>query len=57
MGMTRKKTGRKASPKRPVKQNTVIVIKTTVPAKDTLFPEKLKKANELLQNIKLMDSW
>lgn len=57
MGIAKKKTARKTSSKKTMKQQTVVVTKTIVPAKDTLFPEKLKKANELLENTKLMDSW
>jgi len=57
MGIAKKKTMRKASSKKLKKQNTVIVFKTIVPASETLFPEKLKKANELLKEMKLMDGW
>jgi hypothetical protein len=53
--MAKEKTGHKAFSKRLKKQETIIVIKTTLPAKDPLFPGKLKKANEMLKNVKLMD--
>ena len=54
---TKKKTIRKASLKKLKKQNTVIIFKTIVPPDGTLFPEKLKKANELLAKMKMMDNW
>ena len=53
--MAKKKTITKRSTKRSKDQKTVIVIKTVHPAGETLFPEKLAKANELLKNIKFMD--
>ena len=34
---------------------SVIVINTMVPAKETLFPEKLKKVNKMLRNVKWMN--
>ena len=37
-----------------IRNNTVILV-TKFPAEQTLFPEKLKKANELLTKAKLMD--
>jgi hypothetical protein len=33
---------------------SVIVINTIVPANETLFPEKLKKVNKMLRNVKWM---
>jgi hypothetical protein len=33
----------------------VVVVETIVSAKDTLFPEKLKKANAILEKIDLTD--
>ncbi len=36
------------------KASTVVVTKTSVPAEDTLFPEKVKKANDLLAKTKLL---
>ena len=44
--------------KRPGKKlpEVVIVTKTIVPTKETLFPEKVKRANALLKNAKLMNS-
>lgn len=53
--MTRKKTVGKSTVKKLGKQNTVIVVKTIVSAKDTLFPEKLKKANDLLKRMKVIN--
>jgi len=55
MGVTRKKTMRKRSPKKLAKQNTVFVYVERFPVEETLFPEKLKKANELLARAKMMD--
>ena len=55
MGTTKKKAIRKASSRKLKKQNTVVVFKTIVPADKILFPEKLKKANELLAKAKMMD--
>ena len=34
---------------------SVIVFNTIVPAKETLFPEKLKKVNKMLRNVKWMN--
>jgi hypothetical protein len=50
--MIRKKTVRKVSTKKLGNKTTVIIIESIVPAKDTLFPEELKKANEFLEQIK-----
>lgn len=38
----------------PGDSKTVIVFKTRVPVEQTLFPEKLKLANELLSNAVLL---
>jgi hypothetical protein len=57
VGITKKKIMRKASSKKLKKHDTVVVFKTIVPAKETLFPEKLKKANELLKEVKWMEGW
>lgn len=53
--MAKKKTIDKRSTKRSKDQKTVIVVKTIHAAEDTLFPEKLAKANAILKNAKLMD--
>lgn len=53
--MKKKKMRRKKASGKLIKSNTVIVYKTIVPAEDTLFPEKLKKANDLLKKAKMMD--
>jgi len=55
--MAKRKTLRKPKSKKLRKQNTVVVFKTIVPAEETLFPEKLKKANKLLKEIKWMEGW
>jgi len=55
MGTTKKKASRKKSSKRLMKQKAVIVYKTEFPAEETLFPEKLKRMNELLAKAKMMD--
>lgn len=36
------------------KREVVIITKQSISTKDSLFPEKLKKANELLKNAVLM---
>jgi hypothetical protein len=53
--MAKKKTVRKIAIKKSKGQKTVIVIKTVHSAKDTLFPEKLKKANALLKDAKFIN--
>ncbi|MBO9199724.1 MULTISPECIES: hypothetical protein [Niastella] len=53
--MIRKKKIKKRSVKELVPKNTVIVVKSIVPSEDTLFPEKLKRANEVLKNLDLSD--
>ena len=52
--MAKKKSTRKSSARILIRNNTVILV-TKFPAEETLFPEKLKKANELLAKAKLMD--
>jgi len=52
--MIRKKTVKRISIKKVRNQRTVIV-ESIVSAKDTLFPEKLKRANEVLKNLDLTD--
>jgi hypothetical protein len=58
MPKTKKKPTPKTRKKRKMpsldSSNVVIVIHTK--EKETLFPEKLKKANEMLRNAKMMDS-
>ena len=49
--MAKKKTVGKIRTIRSSDQKTVIVV-SKHSAKDTLFPEKLKKANEILKNAK-----
>jgi len=48
--MTRKNTGRKIVKKR--EPATIIVHESKIAAKDTLFPEKVAKANKILKNTK-----
>ena len=56
MATTKKKAVRKtASIRRNKQQNTVVVFETKIEAKDTLFPEKLKKVNEILAKIDKKD--
>jgi hypothetical protein len=56
MGTTKKKSVRKtASLKRKKQQNTVVVFETKIEAKDTLFPEKVRKVNEILSKIDKID--
>jgi hypothetical protein len=38
------------------KSNTVVVIRTRIAAKDTLFPEKVAKAKKILRNAEFLDS-
>ncbi|MBO9199725.1 MULTISPECIES: hypothetical protein [Niastella] len=49
--MIRKKTVKKISIKK-IKNKRTIIVESIVSAKDTLFPEKLKQANEFLAQIK-----
>jgi hypothetical protein len=51
MSTAKKKKLRKDLKKRKV--TTVIVTQHLIDAKDTLFPEKVAKANEMLKNIKI----
>jgi hypothetical protein len=48
MPLTRKKTQKKRLKNRNAE--TVIIIKENIKAEDTLFPEKVAKMNELLDN-------
>ena len=55
MATAKKKNVRKASVKRASKNkrsSTVVVVKTK--PKKSLFPEKIKKANQLLENANLL---
>jgi len=38
------------------KATTIVVIESRIAAKDTLFPEKVVKANKILSNTKFLDS-
>ena len=48
MPIARKNTRKKRLKKRPVE--TVIIIQETIKAEDTLFPEKVARANEIFRN-------
>jgi len=53
----KKKNIRKSSKKRKklsLDTSKVVIVKHTV-AEESLFPEKLKKVNKMLENTKLMD--
>jgi len=50
MTMTKKKNTRKTLKK---KGDVVVVIERHFDAKDTLFPEKVAKGNEMLKNLKI----
>jgi len=52
MPVARKNTTRKHLKKRT---QTVIVVESSIAAKDTLFPEKVAKANKILSNTKFHD--
>jgi hypothetical protein len=54
MSVAKKNTARKILKKR--KAATVVVIESRIAAKDTLFPEKVAKANKILSNTKFLDS-
>jgi hypothetical protein len=54
MSVAKKNTARKILKKR--KAATVVVIESRITAKDTLFPEKVAKANKILSNTKHLDS-
>jgi hypothetical protein len=53
--MIRKKTVKRLSIKKLGKVKPYPVVLTIVSAKDTLFPEKLKRANEVLKQLDLTD--
>jgi hypothetical protein len=53
MSTLKKKNGRKTLKKG--KSNTVVVIATEIKAKDTLFPEKVAHAKEVLSKAKFLD--
>ena len=55
MPLDKKNTTRKLLKKRKV--TTVIVIESRIAAKDTLFPEKVAKANKILSHTKNLDSF
>jgi hypothetical protein len=54
MSAAKKKAIRKSLKKRA--STTVIVVESRIAAKDTLFPEKVAKANKILRNIDFRDS-
>ena len=45
---TKKRLGKKT-------QTTVVVVEQSIKAKDTLFPEKVARANKILSNTKFHD--
>jgi len=50
-------TGKKTAKKRLKRsQKTVIVIQQNIAAKETLFPEKVARANKILGNTRFHDS-
>jgi hypothetical protein len=53
MSVTKKKNIRKAPKK---KGEIVVIIEHHIDAKDTLFPEKVARGNEILRNTKFTDS-
>jgi hypothetical protein len=53
MPTTKKNNVRKSLKKR--KGDTVIVIATEIDAKDTLFPEKVAHAKEIMSKAKILD--
>lgn len=53
MPTTKKKTGRQSLKKR--KRDTIVVIATEIDEKDTLFPEKVAHAKEVLGKAKFLD--
>jgi|HubBroStandDraft_5_1064220.scaffolds.fasta_scaffold539656_2 hypothetical protein len=53
MSTTQKKRVRKTLKKK--RSTTVVVIKTPIAAKDTLFPEKVEAAKELLRTAEFLD--
>jgi hypothetical protein len=54
MSVTKKNTAKKNLRKRS--SATVVVIESRIAAKDTLFPEKVARANKILSNTKSLDS-
>jgi hypothetical protein len=55
MPTTRKKNIRKTR-RKPLQDSSNVVVVMHTREKETLFPEKLKMANEMLGNTKLLDS-
>jgi hypothetical protein len=53
MSTTQKKRVRKTLKKK--RSTTVVVIKTPIAAKDTLFPGKVEATKELLRNAEFLD--
>lgn len=54
MPVDKRNTARKLLKKR--KATTVVVIESRIAANDTLFPEKVARANKILSNTKNLDS-
>ncbi len=54
MSVAKKNTTKKNLRKRS--SATVVVIESRIAAKDTLFPEKVARANKILSNTKSLDS-
>lgn len=54
MPVDKKNTARKLLKKR--KATTIVVIESRIAAKDTLFPEKVARANKILSNTKNLES-
>jgi len=55
--MAKRKTLRKPKSKKTRKQKIAAIIEAKLRSDGTLFPEKLKKANEFLAEAKMMDGW
>jgi hypothetical protein len=53
MPITRKKSAKKRLSKKA--QKTVVVIEQPIEARDTIFPEKVARANKILSNTKFHD--
>jgi len=51
-----KKNSAKKTSKKGTSPATVVVVKTRISAKDTLFPEKLARAKKILSNTKFLDA-
>lgn len=49
-------TSKKSNVRKPSSKKAVIITKSKVPAKSTLFPEKVAKANAMLAKTKFLDS-